>query len=59
MTLIQPNKIMEKMNLSSIIYRRWPINACVFTTGEGVADGMKWLVKTFSKSQEILIKEKI
>ena len=43
---------MEKMDLSSISDRKWSINACVATTGEGVADGMKWLVETVSKSQE-------
>ena len=49
---LQPNEIMEKMELSSISDRKWSINACVATTGEGVADGMKWLVETVSKSQE-------
>ncbi len=49
---LQPNEIMEKMDLSSISDRKWSINACVATTGEGVADGMKWLVETVSKSQE-------
>ena len=48
---LQPNEIMEKMDLSSITDRKWSINACVATTGEGVADGMKWLVETVSKSQ--------
>ena len=48
---LQPNDIMEKMELSSITDRKWSINACVATTGEGVADGMKWLVETVSKNQ--------
>ncbi len=49
---LQPNEIMEKMDLSSISDRKWSINACIATTGEGVADGMKWLVETVSKGQE-------
>ena len=49
---LQPNEIMEKMELSSISDRKWSINACVATTGEGVEEGMKWLVETVSKSQE-------
>ena len=49
---LQPNEIMEKMDLNSISDRKWSINACVATNSEGVADGMKWLVETVSKSQE-------
>ena len=49
---LQPNEIMEKMDLNSITERKWSINACVATTGEGVAEGMKWLVETVSKNQE-------
>ena len=49
---LQPNEIMEKMELSSISDRKWSINACVATTGEGVEEGMKWLVETVSKNQE-------
>ena len=49
---LQPNEIMEKMELSSISDRKWSINACVAITGEGVEEGMKWLVETVSKNQE-------
>ena len=49
---LQPNEIMEKMDLNSITERKWSINACVATTGEGVAEGMKWLVETVSKGQD-------
>ena len=48
---LQPNEIMEKMQLGNISDRKWSINACVATTGEGVEEGMKWLVETVSKSQ--------
>ena len=48
---LEPNEIMEKMELSSISDRKWSINACVATTGEGVEEGMKWLVETVSKNQ--------
>ena len=40
---------MEKMDLNSITERIWPINACVATTGEGVVEGIKWLIETVSK----------
>ena len=48
---LQPNEIMEKMELSNISDRKWSINACVATTGNGVVEGMKWLVETVSKNQ--------
>lgn len=50
-TALQPNEIAEKMELSAIADRKWSINASVATTGEGIADGMKWLVETISKNQ--------
>ena len=44
-------KLWKKMELGNISNRKWSINACVATTGEGVEEGMKWLVETVSKSQ--------
>ena len=41
---LQPNEIMDKMELNSITDRKWTIQACVATNGEGVDSGMKWLV---------------
>ena len=32
---LQPNEIMDKMELSTIVNRKWSINACVATTGAG------------------------
>lgn len=48
-TALQPNEIMEKMELSNINDRQWTIQACIATKGDGIADGMKWLVETISK----------
>ena len=48
---LEPNEIMEKMELNTISDRKWSINACVATEGTGVVDGMKWLVETVSKNQ--------
>ena len=47
---LQPNEIMEQMNLGAITGRKWSINACVATEGTGVVEGMKWLVETVSKN---------
>ena len=32
---LEPNEIMEKMELNSITDRKWSINACVATEGTG------------------------
>ena len=47
---LQPNEIMDQMNLTAITDRKWSINACVATEGTGVVEGMKWLVETVSKN---------
>ena len=39
-----PNEIAEAMNLFSIRDRPWQIQPCSAKTGEGLKDGMEWMV---------------
>jgi len=42
-------QIAEGLNLHTIKDRVWQIQACSATSGEGVRDGMEWVVKNISK----------
>ena len=44
-TALSPDKVADGLNLYSIRDRPWQIQACSAKTGEGLQDGMEWLVK--------------
>ncbi|XP_023326970.1 ADP-ribosylation factor-like protein 3 [Eurytemora carolleeae] len=43
------SQIAEGLSLHTIKDRSWQIQACSATTGEGVRDGMEWVVKNLRK----------
>mmetsp|Transcript_4479 Transcript_4479/g.14597 ORF Transcript_4479/g.14597 Transcript_4479/m.14597 type:complete len:126 (-) Transcript_4479:407-784(-) len=42
---LPPDEIAAEMNLHSIRDRPWQIQPCAATTGQGLHEGMEWLVK--------------
>jgi ADP-ribosylation factor-like protein 3 len=44
--------ISTALNLSTIRDRTWHIQACSAKTGEGLQEGMEWIVSTMGKKQE-------
>ena len=44
-TALSPDEVADGLNLYSIRDRPWQIQACSAKTGEGLQDGMEWLVK--------------
>lgn len=48
-TSLSPDEIMKLMELEEIANRPWSINACSAIQGEGVKEGMQWLVEVISK----------
>ncbi|KAJ3434083.1 adp-ribosylation factor a1b [Anaeramoeba flamelloides] len=42
-------EVSEKMGLSSLRYRKWYIQPCTATTGEGLYEGLEWLSQTLTK----------
>ncbi len=46
---LTPEEIMESMELTEIQNRAWLINSCIATKGEGVEEGMKWMMEKISK----------
>ena len=44
-TALSPDEVADALNLYSIRDRPWQIQACSAKTGEGLQDGMEWLVK--------------
>ena len=43
------NKLTEELGLTSLRSRTWHIQGCCATTGDGLYDGLDWLVATISK----------
>jgi hypothetical protein len=41
---------MTTMNLNDITNRQWSIYACSALKGEGISEGMSWLIETISKN---------
>ena len=50
-TALSPDEVAEGLNLYSIRDRPWQIQACSAKTGEGLQDGMEWLVKQVRPSR--------
>ena len=48
-TSLSPDEIMKLMELELISNRPWSINACSALKGEGVKEGMEWIVEIISK----------
>lgn len=48
LTAATAKEIAETLNLHTIRGRQWQIQACSAKTGEGLEDGMKWMVKTIN-----------
>ena len=51
-TALSPNEVADGLNLYSIRDRPWQIQACSAKTGEGLQDGMEWLVKHVRPSKK-------
>uniref|UniRef100_A0A0G4HL79 ADP-ribosylation factor-like protein 3 n=1 Tax=Chromera velia CCMP2878 TaxID=1169474 RepID=A0A0G4HL79_9ALVE len=48
-TALTSQEVAEEMKLHTITNRTWTIQACSAKTGEGLEEGMTWLVKTVNK----------
>jgi len=46
------SEIAESLNLDSVRDRAWQIQACSAKTGEGLQEGMEWVVKVIQKADE-------
>merc|ERR1711964_295111 len=46
---LPPNEISELLHLEDIRDRMWTIQACSAKNGDGLQDGMEWLVANFDK----------
>ncbi len=46
---LSPEEIMESMELSDIQDRAWVIHSCSAIKGDGVQEGLKWLMENISK----------
>ena len=46
---LTPEEIMESMELTEIQNRAWLINSCIAIKGEGIEEGMKWMMEKISK----------
>ena len=51
-TALSPDEVADGLNLYSIRDRPWQIQACSAKTGEGLQDGMEWLVKQVRPSKK-------
>ncbi|XP_046543375.1 ADP-ribosylation factor-like protein 3 [Haliotis rubra] len=49
LTAASPSEISQGIGLQSIRDRKWQIQACSAVTGEGVKDGMEWVMKMVKK----------
>uniref|UniRef100_H2Z964 ADP-ribosylation factor-like protein 3 n=1 Tax=Ciona savignyi TaxID=51511 RepID=H2Z964_CIOSA len=52
MTAAKASEIAEGLQLQEMKGRTWQIQACSALTGEGVQDGMEWVMKTVSKTKK-------
>lgn len=48
---LDAGEVQETLNLEAISDRTWTIQACSAKTGEGLQDGMEWLVQTMGGPQ--------
>lgn len=46
------SEISTALNLSTIRDRQWQIQACSAKTGEGLQDGMEWIVSIMGRGRE-------
>merc|ERR1719373_1019172 len=46
------NEVSSKLGLDRLRNRRWHIQACCATTGDGLYEGMEWLYHVFSFRKE-------
>ncbi|XP_025113262.1 ADP-ribosylation factor-like protein 3 [Pomacea canaliculata] len=46
------SEIAESLNLNSIRDRQWQIQACSALSGEGVKDGIEWVIKTCNSKKK-------
>ena len=46
---MKPADVAEKLGLSSLRTRVWHIQGCCATTGDGLYEGLDWLVETLAK----------
>jgi len=46
---VNVDEIMELLELNNITDRKWSIYACSALKGDGIAEGMKWLLTTLSE----------
>lgn len=44
-------EVTEKMGLHNLRSRQWYIQACTATTGDGLYEGLDWMVATLQKRQ--------
>merc|ERR1712100_80098 len=51
-TAAKASDIATGLNLHTIRERAWQIQPCSAVTGEGVKDGMEWVIKTVSKKKK-------
>jgi signal recognition particle receptor subunit beta len=45
------DEIIESLNLNSIIDRNWSLFSCSALKGEGIREGMEWLLETISNKK--------
>ena len=50
-TALSPDEVADGLNLYAIRDRPWQIQACSAKSGEGLQDGMEWLVKQVRPSR--------
>lgn len=43
--VLEPDEIMDKLELNSITDRDWSLYACSALKGTGIMEGMKWLLE--------------
>ena len=41
---LEVDEIIEKLELNTVQNRKWSIFACSAIKGEGISEGMKWLI---------------
>ena len=52
MSALAPDEISEGLNLHTMRERQWQIQACSARTGEGLQEGMEWLVGMINKKSQ-------
>lgn len=52
LSAIGAKEIAESLNLDAVRDRAWQIQACSAKTGEGLQEGMEWVVKVIQKAED-------